>query len=124
MKIHHTEQQNEKEKAASKRGRKAYIDGHGFEDDVVALLRKLLPERFWIRRSEPGDVLIDCNDDPFIYGQCKKRPRPNIRAALRQAIRDLKGTAAPAAITEAEGEDTLLTVSLKDFVWLLLNGGE
>jgi hypothetical protein len=110
------------EKRKSRKGRKAYKDGHGFEDQVVDFLRKNLPERFWIRRNEPGDVLINCNDDPFIFGQCKQQPRPNIRAALRQAHRDNKGTAAPAAITEAEGEETILSVSLKDFVWLILNG--
>lgn len=109
-------------KRKRKKARRAYKSGHDFEDQVVALLKKYLPARYWVRRNEPGDVLIDLDGEPFMFNQCKQEKRPNIRAALRQAHRDNRSSGAPAAITEAEGEETLLSVSLTDFIWLILNG--
>ena len=119
MKIHHTEEQNPKEKEASARGRKAHKDGHAFEDAMVELFLKLLPEGFRVQRHEPGDILIFCRDEPFLFIQCKDHKRPNVRAALRQAVRDVKGTASPAALTRAEGEASLFSVGVMDLAWLI-----
>ena len=119
MKVHRTDPQNPKEKEASARGRKAHKDGHGFEDEMVAFLRAGLPDCFRIQRHEPGDILIFCRDEPFLFIQCKDHKLPNIRAALRQARQDLKGSASPAALTRAEGETPILSVEVRDFAWLL-----
>ena len=119
MKIHHTVEQNPKEKEASARGRKAHKDGHGFEDEMVAFLRAGLPDCFRIQRHEPGDILIFFRDEPFMFIQCKDHKRPNIRAALRLARQVLKGSASPAALTRAEGETPILSVEVRDFAWLL-----
>ena len=126
MKIHHTVEQNPKEKEASARGRRSRRKGHDFEREMVRKFKESLPNCFAVQRMLQvrgggglPDVEIRLNGDPLLHCECKHGKQPNIRKALEQATHDAHKGAIPAAVTRADRDETLVTMSADDFTRLL-----
>jgi len=90
--------------------------GADFERELVHLFRDAMPgapvkRGLQCRGAEMADV--DC---PVFWIEAKRMKRPNIRAAYKQASDDCGKGKIPVAITRANREDALVTLSLDDFL--------
>jgi hypothetical protein len=126
MKVYRHEQ-NDQEKAASKRGRAARRKGHDFEREIVNRLQSVLPAGFMAQRmlqSRGGgslpDVEIYTESGALVHIECKKGKRPNIPNAYDQAFKDHKPATTPVAVTRADRSFTLVTLRWTDFVDMLI----
>ena len=95
--------------------------GHDWERKVAELFRGVLPEsaitRGWQSRS--GSQAPDVDGTPF-WVECKKGPKPNIRAALKQA--DEAGLLDPRpslAVIRDDGQNPIVAMHLDDFLDLV-----
>jgi len=125
MKVYRYEQ-NEEEKAASKRGRQSRRKGHDLEREVVNLLKAILPEGYQARRglqSKGGaglpDVEISNGEGALVHIECKRGKKPNIPKAFDQAFQDHKPSTVPVAVTRADRSWTLVTFRWQDFADML-----
>lgn len=101
-------------------GARSRRKGHDFEREIARRLRVIFPtSRRGIQSrfggKEGSDVLV-----PFFAIECKVGARPNIAAAMEQAIRDAAPTLWPTVISKRDREEPLVTMRLDD--WLELVG--
>ena len=93
--------------------------GADFERELVHLFRDAMPgapvkRGLQCRGAEMADV--DC---PVFWVEAKRMKRPNIRAAYKQATGDCAKGKIPLAVTRANREEALVTLSLDDFLDLV-----
>ena len=121
MKVYHHEQSAE-EKAASKRGKRSRRKGHDFERDIVRRLNEggLGARRGLQAQTGKGcaDVQLRAAGEDF-HCECKVGARPNIHAAIYQAIGDAPSVWVPVAITKKDRDETLVTMLFDDWLNLL-----
>ncbi len=92
--------------------------GHQFERDVANMLREVMPGAE-IKRglqsrgggAEEADVVC-----PYFHVECKKGPKPNPRAALKQAIDDAKPGMVPIGVIGDDRKDPFVVIRLDDFL--------
>jgi hypothetical protein len=120
--------QSDKEKAASKRGRRSRRKGAQFERDIVNLFKAILPEGFdaWRGLQSKGG---GCNPDVavrgsqtkemFLHCELKKGKAPNPRKAYHQAFCDSQPGTMPIAVTQKDREAILVTMRWQDFTEML-----
>lgn len=122
MTIYHHEQSPE-EKARSKRGKRSRRKGHDFERRVVREIRAagIRAKRGLQSQSGHGCADVQIPGDYYCIYHCelKAGARPNIHAAIEQAIQDSRGETVPVAITHKDSERDLVTMELDDWLNLL-----
>ena len=90
--------------------------GADFERELVHRFRDVMPgapvkRGLQCRGAEMADV-----DMPVFWPEAKRMKRPNIRKAYEQATGDCPKGKIPIAITRANREKALVTMSLDDFL--------
>lgn len=92
--------------------------GIDFERWVAQQYREWWPS-LDVFRGQQGDGARDpdVNHD-LLWSECKRGRRPNIRAALEQAIRDTDGRI-PVAVTKADRDQPIASLRLTDFLALV-----
>ena len=104
-------------------GKASRRKGHDFEREIAAQLREIGLEA---RRGQQGGGAVE--PDVITQGwwiECKVGKRPNITAAIDQAVRDLKraptrpDTTVPVAIVKQDYKTATVTMRLNDWLDLL-----
>ena len=90
--------------------------GADFERELVHQFRNVMPgapvkRGLQCRGAEMADV-----DMPVFWPEAKRMKRPNIRKAYEQAVGDCPKGKIPLAITRANHDQALVTMSLDDFL--------
>lgn len=109
-------------KEASRRGKRSRNKGHSFEREIARELSTVFGQCRRGLQSRDGrdasDVICPGLGDQF-WIECKRyKARPNIHAAMRQALECCKGRKA-VAITRADNEEALVTMTFRDWKNLL-----
>ena len=96
--------------------------GKRFERKVAHLLSQIWhnARRVPFNQAHKGSDGCDVEGTPY-WLECKHGKRPNIRAAMQQAVEATDGRP-PVVITRRNGEDILVTMKLDDWVdlWMKL----
>lgn len=96
--------------------------GATFERQLAAFFRDIFPDVEGIKRGlqyRGGQEAPDVEGLPALWVEAKRQKMPNIRAAYRQALAGCPKNKMPVAITKANRDETLVTLSLDDFGELL-----
>jgi len=103
------------DKRKSRRGRRANLKGHAYQDEVKADWKKRIPLSYYIRVSHRntsggqagGDLEVWREPaELVIHVECKDGRLPNIRAALEQALIDGRAGCLRGALTrDARGRE-------------------
>jgi len=90
--------------------------GAQFERELVHEFRKVFPGED-VKRGLQYRSGVECPDVecPLLWIEAKRMARPNIRAAYKQATDACPAGRWPIAITKANRDETLVTMSLEDF---------
>ena len=92
--------------------------GHSFEREVAALFRDLYPEaRRGLGQPRGGKEAPDVDGTKF-WVECKVGKRPNLPAALNQAVKDTDGRI-PIAVCRVDRNPATVTLLLNDFLGLI-----
>jgi hypothetical protein len=83
--------------------------GHSFERLMAISLRKIWPEARRGLQYQDGAECPDVTGTPY-WVECKIGKRTNIKAALRQATEDSKGTKPVLVITRDDRQPVLVTM--------------
>lgn len=98
------------------------LKGHNWEREVAKMLRPIFPEaRRGLGQARDGSDVPDVDKTPF-WCECKNGKRPNIGAAMEQALEaSLKaGDTRPAlVVTKRDHCAPMATMPLSDFLDLL-----
>jgi len=102
-------------------GRMSRTKGVAGERELAKVLRELLPQ--YAERIVRGAMMQAADPSgapdvtlPGCWVECKRQARPNIMAALRQAVKAAEGSGAvPVAITKADRGKWLVTMEVEDF---------
>ena len=91
--------------------------GADFERELVHVFRKIF-DADDVKRGLQYRSGQECPDVemPIFWPECKRMKRPNIRAAYQQATDACPEHRVALAITKANREETLVTMSLDDFI--------
>lgn len=94
--------------------------GAQFERELVHEFRKVFPGED-VKRGLQYRSGVECPDVecPLLWIEAKRMARPNIRAAYKQAADACPAGRWPIAITKANRDETLVTMSLEDFKEML-----
>ena len=90
--------------------------GANFERELTHVFRKVFPGED-VKRGLQYRSGMECPDVecPLLWVEAKRMKRPNIRAAYKQAVGACPKGRIAVAITKANREETLVTMSLEDF---------
>lgn len=104
--------------------KKSRDKGARFEREVAARLRGVYPEVCrGVAQVYGGDKAPDVEGAGPYWIECKTGVRPNILAAVRQAISNAEGTGKiPVAVCHVDRNETTVTLLFKDFLELIKNG--
>jgi len=101
-------------------GARSRRKGARYERELVHLFRDAMPGAE-VRRglqSRGGDEVPDI-DCPVFWPELKRGKKPNIRAALRQAIAAAPKGRIPLAVIRDDRQDAFVALSLDDFLDLV-----
>jgi hypothetical protein len=103
-------------------GRRSRAKGKTFELLAVHEMREIYGPQVkrGIGQARAGGEVADIEGTPF-WIEAKHRLRPNIAAALEQAVTASKGTRPALAITRANGAPIIVSMYLNDFRRLVLS---
>lgn len=94
--------------------------GAQWERDLVKIFREAMPGTDVKRGLQPrggGEVPdVDC---PMFWIEAKRGRKPNVRAALKQAINDCSDDRVPVAVIRDDREDAFVSMLLSDFIRLV-----
>lgn len=100
--------------------------GHDFERWVARRLREEFPGRNVQRGiqtrgggAEAADVVVEGWD---FHVECKVGKKPNVRAALKQALSDAKEGKTPIAVIKDDRQKPFITMMLDDFLAVYSEG--
>jgi hypothetical protein len=94
--------------------------GANYERELVHILRQVFTGED-VKRGLQYRSGMECPDVecPLLWVEAKRMARPNIRAAYKQAADACPSGRIACAITKANREESLVTLSLEDFCELL-----
>ena len=101
-------------------GRKSKQKGKRGEREVATMLRAIFPEAKRGIQSRGGGAEIADVEIPAFHIEVKLQAKPNIRAALRQAVAEAAPGKHPVAFTRADRDDWVVSMRGED--WLELVG--
>ena len=92
--------------------------GADYERELVHQFRKAFAGEDGIRRGIQSRAGVECPDVecPVFWVEAKRMKRPNIRAALSQAEEGCPEHRVALAVTRANNDKSLVTLSLDDFL--------
>lgn len=98
-------------------GKASRTKGHDFERKIARRLREVMPGadiRRGLQSRSGGDAAdVVC---PYFHVECKKGPKPGVRAALAQAARDARPGQAPIAVIGDDRKEPFVVIGLEDFL--------
>lgn len=91
--------------------------GHAFEREIAAELREMGfdAKRGLSQARGGGAEEADVVGVPGFHFECKRGKKPNIRAALAQAIEDARGQEVPVAVLRDDRSEAIAVVRWEDF---------
>lgn len=94
--------------------------GARYERDLVKVFQEAMPGADVKRglQSRGGDEVPDV-DCPLFWVEAKRGRKPNVRAALRQAVGDCQDDRMPVAVIRDDREEAFISMRLSDFVRLV-----
>lgn len=96
--------------------------GHAFERYIASALRHIWTEAKRGLTQSRGAEQPDVEGTPY-WIECKHGKRPNIYAAMEQALRDTDGRP-PLVVSRKNYSDVLVTMRFKDWEGLVRDGNE
>jgi hypothetical protein len=107
---------NDRQQGDDIMGRAERTKGHNWERAVARMLRRIFPgARRGYQSRGGGKEMADVVDVGPFHVECKVGRRPNIGAALAQAIDDAPSSLWPVAICKKDRESATATMLLDDW---------
>ena len=103
-------------------GKRSRDKGHNYERELARELRDRFPAldiSRGLKQSRGGGAEEPDVVFPGLHIEAKRQKRPNIRAALEQAIEDATAGVLPVAITRADRDGAVASMRLEDWIELL-----